>query len=385
MIIDLLSLMILVMPFYAFVAMIRRLKGTDASQRPEGNITNASRSCFGAVYMFSLVFIIVIGFLLNGYGVDGGKQLTIFELTGEPTAHYSPLSHHHMFTMIAFFILGMIAYCLIYAYKELLSPIIYTLCSVLLVIHILFTIIYFTHTGFTHYRDYLETAASVIFLQVGYLSLSFLYIAALKDSMDYFLKSQAEKGIEGANRLITFLYNVSFKYQRLPVIWAVFLFPVLFIVQMILVLFGQRPDSFIRVFIDTSNFNYSVIPPPEPKVIPGDGHYLCTVAAKGHKGIVKPIRSGERRGVRISVNRQLMIANAFEHILEAYLPNMHRIVRSAYDRYGYPISKHIRKKWVADIVYLLMKPLEWFFLFVLYTVDKNPENRIHIQYSELRK
>ena len=199
------------------------------------------------------------------------------------------------------------------------------------------------------------------------------------------MKSQAEKGIEGANRLITFLYNVSFKYQRLPLIWAVFLFPVLFIVQMILVLFGQRPDSFIRVVIDTSNFNYSVIPPPEPKVIPGDGHYLCTVAAKGHKGIVKPIRSGERRGVRISVNRQLMIANAFEHILEAYLPNMHRIVRSAYDRYGYPISKHIRKKWEADIVYLLMKPLEWFFLFVLYTVDKNPENRIHIQYSELRK
>ncbi|KOA19706.1 hypothetical protein CLHOM_17950 [Clostridium homopropionicum DSM 5847] len=32
-----------------------------------------------------------------------------------------------------------------------------------------------------------------------------------------------------------------------------------------------------------------------------------------------------------------------------------------------------------------MKPLEWFFLFILYIVDHNPENRINIQYSELRK
>jgi hypothetical protein len=32
----------------------------------------------------------------------------------------------------------------------------------------------------------------------------------------------------------------------------------------------------------------------------------------------------------------------------------------------------------------LMKPLEWFFLLVLYTVDAKPENRIHMQYSELR-
>nr|WP_110928210.1 DUF6688 family protein [Bacillus massiliglaciei] len=59
--------------------------------------------------------------------------------------------------------------------------------------------------------------------------------------------------------------------------------------------------------------------------------------------------------------------------------------RQSYDRYGYPISRHIRTEWSADAVYLLMKPLEWFFLIVLYTIDKKPENRIHIQYSELRK
>jgi len=32
-----------------------------------------------------------------------------------------------------------------------------------------------------------------------------------------------------------------------------------------------------------------------------------------------------------------------------------------------------------------MKPLEWFFLLVLYTVDARPENRIHVQYSGFGK
>lgn len=386
MILELLALAILAMPIYPFIVMIRSLKGRGAAHETEGNIKNAKQSFLGVFYMFLLFFLIVLGFWFNSLALDGGEQLAIYELGGGIASdYYAPLSHDHMFTMITFFIFGMIAYGLLYTFKELLSPVIYILCSVLLVIHVLFTIIYFTHTGFTHYKEYISTAGSVIFLQVGYLSLSFLYIAALKDSMDYFLKSQAEKGMQNTNKWIAFLYQISFKYQRLPVIWAVFLFPVIFIVQMILVLFGQRPDSFIRVFMDTSSFNYSSITPPEPSVVPGDGHYLCTVTARGHKKLVKPIRSGERGGIRIPVNRQLLVANAFEHILEDYTPNFHRHVRSFYDRYGYPISKHIRKKWAADIVYLLMKPLEWLFLFVLYAVDKNPENRIHVQYSELRK
>jgi hypothetical protein len=45
-------------------------------------------------------------------------------------------------------------------------------------------------------------------------------------------------------------------------------------------------------------------------MVVGDGHYLCTVSAKGHKKLVKPIRAGIRRGSRISVNHQLLIANA---------------------------------------------------------------------------
>ena len=33
-----------------------------------------------------------------------------------------------------------------------------------------------------------------------------------------------------------------------------------------------------------------------------------------------------------------------------------------------------------DVIYYLMKPLEWIFLLVLYLVDRKPENRIALQY-----
>lgn len=106
------------------------------------------------------------------------------------------------------------------------------------------------------------------------------------------------------------------KYQTIPIIWILTFFPLLLILQFILVLFGQQPDSFIRVFLDTSSFKYSQIPAPPAIIVPGDGHYLCTVSVKGHKKIVKPIRAGIRHGNRIVVNRQLLVANAFENILE---------------------------------------------------------------------
>jgi hypothetical protein len=255
------------------------------------------------------------------------------------------------------------------------------ICSILIISNIIFAVAYLTHTGFSHDGEEL----SVHLLQISFLSLFFLYIASLKDSLNHFLDSQNDKEGEYNNKFIVFLYKISNNYRKMSKVWVISLFPILVIIQLILVLFGQRPDSFIRVFLETSSFNYSNIPAPKPEIVEGDGHYLCTVSAKGHKKLVKPIRAGIRGGLRIPVNRQLLIANAFENILEQYMPTFHKIIRNFYDRYGYPISRHINSKWSADVIYLLMKPLEWFFLVVLYTVDKNPENRIHIQYSELRK
>lgn len=158
----------------------------------------------------------------------------------------------------------------------------------------------------------------------------------------------------------------------------VLFFPILGIIVMILMIFGQQPDSMIQAFTYTSDWFFSTkIPPPNH---PDDGHYLCTVAAGGHKKLVKPLRYGIRGGRPIIVNRQLCVANAFEQIIEERMPRFHHIVRTLYDRYGLPVSRYIRTPITADIVYIIMKPFEYLFLFVLYLFDPAPEKRIARQY-----
>ena len=155
-------------------------------------------------------------------------------------------------------------------------------------------------------------------------------------------------------------------------------FPFLGIIVMILTLFGQQPDSMITAFTHTSDWFFStkVSPPSRPY----DGQYLCTVAAGGHKKIVKPLRAGVRGGRQIIVNRQLCVANAFEQIIEERTPRIHRIVRTLYDRYGFPLSNYIRTPIAANIIYIMMKPLEYLFIIILYLFDTAPEKRISRQY-----
>ena len=154
--------------------------------------------------------------------------------------------------------------------------------------------------------------------------------------------------------------------------------PLLCVIVVILLLFGQKPDSVIRAFTETADWTLSTkVPPPEVVV---DAHYLCTVALRGHKKLVRPTRMGLRRGERIVVNRQLCVANAFEQLLEERTPRLHRAVRKLYDTYGYPVSRHIRTPLAADVAYLIMKPLEWLFVAALYLFDAKPEDRIARQY-----
>lgn len=146
----------------------------------------------------------------------------------------------------------------------------------------------------------------------------------------------------------------------------------------VLVLLGQRPDAIVRAWTETSDWNLSLRQGPQNLVV--DEHYLCTVAAGGHPRVVKPQRLGVRHGHRVVVNRQLCVANAFEQVLEERTPRFHKRVRGFYDRYGFPLARLIRSQYVADLVYFLMKPLEWLFLIVLYLTDVRPENRIARQY-----
>lgn len=171
--------------------------------------------------------------------------------------------------------------------------------------------------------------------------------------------------------------------SKWPGLAFLFMWPLLGALVCFLLLFGQRPDNIIKAWTETSNWNLST--KVSPQNIYYDEHYLCTVAAGGHPKIVKPIRKGMRHGHEVIVNRQLCIANAFEQVMEEYTPVFHRHIRKFYDKYGFPVARAIRSPYIADVVYILMKPLEVMFLLVLYTVDVNPENRIAVQYLPLDK
>ena len=181
-----------------------------------------------------------------------------------------------------------------------------------------------------------------------------------------------------SNPLLNFADKILSNSKLWPIYAIVFMFPLLGIIIGILLLFGQAPDSVIKAWTETADWTLSL--KEAPQNIEYDEHYLCTVAAGGHKKIVKPVRKGIRHGHEVIVNRQLCIANAFEQILEEKTPRFHKLVRGIYDRYGFPVARLIKSKWIADIIYILMKPLEWIFLMVIYTIDVHPENRIVTQY-----
>ena len=180
------------------------------------------------------------------------------------------------------------------------------------------------------------------------------------------------------NRLLQYFHQLLNKSRNWPWLAVLLSLPTLVLVVLILMLFGQQPDSMIKAWTNTADWTFSQKIPPQNLII--DEHYLCTVAAGGHERVVKPQRMGVRHGHSVVVNRQLCIANAFEQVLEEKTPRFHRFLRRNYDHYGYPFAKHIKKKWAMDLIYYLMKPLEWIFLLVLYLVDRKPENRIAMQY-----
>lgn len=193
-------------------------------------------------------------------------------------------------------------------------------------------------------------------------------------------KAGAASGFQ--NRYMEWLNRHLERASVWPAAAFLLMWPMLGIIICILILFGQRPDSAVRAWTETSGWNLSQ--KIAPQNIYYDEHYLCTVAAGGHRKIVKPIRMGVRRGHPVIVNRQLCVANAFEQILEEHVPGLHRRIRHFYDKYGFPVAKMIRSPYIADGIYILMKPLEWLFLIVIYMMDVKPENRIAVQYLPKR-
>jgi hypothetical protein len=221
------------------------------------------------------------------------------------------------------------------------------------------------------------------FETVGNLPIIFLIIMKLIENQNLIKNQIIENHMEvnGLSGKIASQILHFHPIYKFPILLLLTL-PVLILLSCFLLIFGQKPDSIIQAFTQTYKHGFSQIDHLCDNVDCGD-HFLCSVGANGHKNIVSPIRYGVRNGGKIICTRQLLISNAFEDLLQTKLPKTHRLIRTQYNNVGNTIHKHYRifnNKIISDIIYILMKPLEWFFLITLYTFDRSPENRINSQY-----
>ena len=293
---------------------------------------------------------------------------------------HEPFSGEHMLSIFIFALWGFFSYFLLKFVRKTLPPLlevillggVYVGCGLSLVW------IYQLICGAS--PEGIQFGLFDIFVSLCLCVVPFLYLIHAISLMAKLVREKAEKqeNIHYENLVMQKINLWFLKGANLFWTALIALLPILGILVMLLCLFGQQPDGIILAFTKTSDWILSkeIAPPP----VAYDAHYLCTVSLRGHRKLVKPIRYGIRKGEKIVVNRQLCVANAFEQLIMEKTPRFHKAVRNFYDTYGYPISKHIRHAWTADVVYLMMKPLEWMFLVVLYLFDEKPENRICIQY-----
>jgi hypothetical protein len=307
--------------------------------------------------------MIILPLIYGNFGVENnccGEDLD--------TAVFSP---EHQLTMGVIIIVCLLAYFYATLRKTIAPPITEILVNALLYIGIILNIFIAIHT-------------KEIWLALGgNMPIIILAVLVLAKNQKIFLEYSRQNDFTPQNKLESMAWHIlNMKpILKFPVIFLICL-PVLLVVTTFLLLFGQKPDSVIRAFTETYKHGLSQWDYQCENVACG-GHYLCSVAAKGHKEIVKPVRLGVRNGGLIICNRQLLISNAFEELIQEKLPYLHKIIRRQYNKVGDLVHRHYHvfdNRFVSDFIYILMKPLEWLFLLVLYIWDKKPENRIASQY-----
>lgn len=88
------------------------------------------------------------------------------------------------------------------------------------------------------------------------------------------------------------------------------------------------------------------------------GCFVVTAATRGHPLLVGPFTEISRRGIPRQVNQQLQTFWRFEELWQRKWPKTHRHARTFYNWLGPQVAGCIQTRWLADGVYLLLKPLE---------------------------
>lgn len=287
------------------------------------------------------------------------------------TATFSP---DHKLTIYVLIGLSVIAYFVSSYRKKIFPPILEVLLNSCQIIGLIFSLL-----TAIHIQEGLPFIGFVFCLPI-----IIAYFVELRKNHRLLLKYVEETNFQPNNKREQLAWLILTSENKFLYLFILCI-PILFLIIIILIMFGQKPDSVIRVFTDTYKHTFSQLD-YECENAECGGHFLCSVAANGHKDVVKPVRYGECLGGVIICNRQLLVANAFEELLWRKAPKAHNFIRTRYNKVGDIVHKYyyvFNNKFVADFIYILMKPLELIFWLTLYIFERNPENRIAKQY--LRK
>lgn len=330
------------------------------------------KSLLGFLYFFCVILFVFSGALF------GNEYTTAVDpIDG---AGYTPFGGKHAWSLIFYFVAYKIAMVSIWIKGRNLPPLYLVTCLIFIMIGSGIQFFMLGHLSTSTYDVYYQKKIAIPAF-TGFHPLLIFNIFWGIICIGKIISSEAEnaKTRDFSNPLLKKCND--FLAKRFdPFTWSfIFLVPVFVVITLFLVLFGQDYNSLVQVFTETATWGFSQKIPPPP--LSHRGHYLCTVAAHGSPKVVKPLRFGKRAGQVIIVNRQLLIANAFEELVADFSPKIHRFLRKNYDKYGLDLSLKINTPMASNFTYILMKPLEWFFLICLYFFCINPEKKIQKQYA----
>jgi hypothetical protein len=86
--------------------------------------------------------------------------------------------------------------------------------------------------------------------------------------------------------------------------------------------------------------------------------FVVTAAARGHRRVVGPFFEITRPGGERIANQQLLTFWQFEDAWRGQAPRSHSFFRRVYNRFGPVVAHRITRAWMADAVYIALKPVE---------------------------
>lgn len=98
---------------------------------------------------------------------------------------------------------------------------------------------------------------------------------------------------------------------------------------------------------------YNKLPKYEPSC------FLATAAAKGHSSFVGSWLVSRNNGSSFKATKQLQYCRFFEIIFQQTNPKLHQFTRSWYNKFGPKLASKINSPFVADMIYIGFKPVEW--------------------------